>query len=118
MALSAIAAMSGVPVPLLTAASGTPTSLIVAPPMSFRNHQLIFKSSAGMSAGTMQIETTDDLTDTGTWAQVAGGPVDVSVANQDVIAELTGIYRFLRVRGVAALVGGTLSVNYSGGKNY
>lgn len=118
--MATVAAMSGVPYSL-QAATTTGNGDIVAPPMSFRNHQLLVTSAAGVSAGAIQPETSNDNTDAGTWAPIGGGPVTVPAASTDAIIEFTGIYRFIRARISTTISGGTapsVTVQYLGGKNY
>ncbi len=115
--MSTVAAMSGVPYALQSAAT-TGSGNIVCPPQSFRNHQLIITVPAGVTAGAIQPEASDDSTYTGTWAPIGGGPVTVPSASSQVVVEFTGIYKAIRARISTTVSGGatpSVTVNYLGG---
>lgn len=117
--MATVAAMSGVPYSL-QAATTTGSGNIVSPPQSFRNHTLLVSVPAGVTAGAIQPETSNDNADAGTWAPIGGGPVTVPAASSDLIIEFTGIYRFIRARISTTVSGGgspSVTVDYLGGRN-
>lgn len=110
MALAA--AMRGVPYALQTAAT-TGNGNVVTPPVSFNNHIITIKGSAGIASGAVQIETADDPDYTGTWAQVSGGPI-TAVASAELVANFTGQFQFIRARISTTIGSGTVGVTYVG----
>lgn len=120
MAITPVAAMSGVPITLQAAGSTTGNGAIIALPPSFRNHTVIITGAAGVTAGAIQIETSNDPTMTNTAAPVGGGPVAV-VAGADVVVNFTGLFNFLRARISTTISGGGapgVQVVYEGAKSY
>ena len=114
-----VAPMSGVPYALQSAQT-TGNGDVVTPPPSFRNHTFQIKAAAGVNAGAIQIESSDDPTYSGTWAQVGGGPVAV-VASAEVTVNVTGVYTALRARISTTIAGGagpSVTVSYLGAKSY
>jgi hypothetical protein len=114
---SPVAAMSGVVTVLQPAGSTTGNGNIIALPPSFRNHTILVKGSAGVGAGAVQVEVSNDPADAGTWAAVTATPTTV-VASTDVAVILTGIFNFLRARISTNVTGGTVAVDYEGAKSY
>ena len=115
-----VAAMSGVPYKLQDATT-TGNGNIVAPPTSFRHHTLLVSVPAGVTAGAIQPETSNDDTDVGVWAPIGGGPVAVPAASSDLLIEFTGLYRFIRARITTTISGGatpSVTVQYTGAKSY
>jgi hypothetical protein len=113
-----VAAMSGVPVDLITAL--TTGSGIIAVPPSFRNHTIIIKTAAAVTSGAVQLETANEYDYSGTWAQVGGGPVTV-VAATDLVINEAGVFNFLRARISTTIAGGgapSVTVTYEGAKSY
>jgi hypothetical protein len=114
-----VAAMSGVPFQQLVATT-TGTGTVLAIPMSFRNHTWIITGAAGITAGSVQIETgTDPTLDTGTWAAV--GAAVTPLASTDLLVQATGIFEFLRARVATTISGGgapSVTVTYLGGKSF
>jgi len=104
------AAMSGVAFALQAPGSTTGNGNVLAIPPSFRNHNILIKGSAGIGAGAIQIETSNDIADANTWAPI-GGPVTV-IASTDIVVNLTGYFKFLRARISTNLTGGTVGVDY------
>lgn len=112
------AAMSGIPLTLID--SKTTGNGIVAVPPSFQNHNILIKTAADVTSGAVQIETNNDYTDAGTWAQVGGGPITV-VAATSVVANFSGYFNFLRARVSTTIAGGaapSVIVQYTGAKSY
>jgi hypothetical protein len=114
-----IAAMSGVPFLQQnnqTIGNGT----ILAIPMSWRNHTWIITGNAGISAGSVQIETgTDPVLDTGLWAAI--GAAVTPLASTDLLVQATGIFQFVRARIATTISGGAtpgVTVTYLGGKSF
>lgn len=93
----------------LTTGTGTP----IAIPDSYKNHKVIIKGSAGISAGAVQIETADAYDYAGTWAQVGGGPI-TAVASTELAIDFSGVYKFIRTRITTNIVGGTVTTSYVG----
>lgn len=121
MAVTATAAMSGVPF-VMMAAGTTGNSSVVAPPMSFRNHNFLIKGSVGVVSGAVTIETSNDPNDANTWAPIVpsgsiANPATV-VASTDILMAYSGLLMFARARVNTVLAGGTVTVEYLGGKNY
>ena len=109
-----LAAMSGVPVDLITALT-TGNGVIAIPP-SFRQHTVIIKAAADVTAGAVQIETANEYDYAGTWAQIGGGPITV-VAATDLVANFAGIFNFVRARVSTTISGGvapSVTVQYEG----
>lgn len=116
--MTVVAAMSGVPFTLQDAAT-TGAGNVVCPPMSFRNHTFTIATPTGVSAGAIQIESSDDPTYTGTW--VAQGSPIVAVASAEVGVSIVGIFTALRARVSTTISGGgapSVTVKYLGGKNF
>jgi len=112
------AAMSGVPVDLISAA--TTGSGIIALPPSFRNHTIIIKTASGVTSGAIQIETANDPSYSGTWAPIGGGPITV-VAAAEIVANFTGVFNFVQARVSTTIAGGSapsVTVTYEGAKSY
>lgn len=107
-----IAAMSGIPVALQSAAT-TGNGIPVAIPPSFLHHTVTVKGSAGVDAGAIQIEASDDADYAGTWAPIGGGPVTV-VASSEIQVTFEGLYQFIRARISTNVTGGTATVTYTG----
>lgn len=118
------AAMSGVPLDLIIAAT-TGTSAAIALPPSFIHHTIIVKAASGVTAGAVTIETANEPDYAGTWAIV---PMENSVANPltvtggaDLMMEHEGRLNFIRARINTTISGGggpAVTVTYEGGKNY
>lgn len=105
-------ARRGVPFTLQSAAT-TGNGLVIAIPNSFRKHKITITPSAGISAGAVQIETSDNPSFAGTWAPVGGGPLTL-VANTQQAIDFEGIFPYIRVRVSTNVVGGTVTVTYEG----
>lgn len=115
--------MSGVVTPLQAAAT-TGAGTVLAIPSSFRNHSFTITGTGTVSAGAVTIEASMDNV---TWAPlipVAGttanpNPATV-VSGVDVLINYVGILNFVRGRISTTVTGagGSVSVNYYGGKNY
>lgn len=73
-------------------------------------HTCYIRGSAGVSSGTVQIETASDPSYAGTWAPI-GSAVTVT-ADTEQIVQATGAIRALRARITSAIVGGTVTVIY------
>ncbi len=119
-----VAAMSGVPFKQQdTQATGNGTVLAIPP--SFRNHTWIVTAAAGVNAGAVTIETSNDPADAGTWAVVPmansiANPITV-VAGADLMMEHTGLLNFIRARISTTISGGgapSVTVIYEGAKSY
>ena len=119
-----VAAMSGVPfAQQLVQSTGNGTILAIPP--SFRNHTWIVTGAAGVNAGAVTIETSNDPADANTWAIV---PMANSIANPltvtagvDLMMEHTGILNFIRARISTTISGGgapSVTVIYEGAKSY
>lgn len=118
--MATAAAMSGVPYTLQDTQT-TGNGNIVAPPPSFRNHTLLVSVPAGVTAGAIQPETSNDPNDANTWAPIGGGPVTVPAASNDLAITFTGIFRFIRARITTTISGGgspSVTVQYLGAKSY
>ena len=118
------AAMSGVPFKLQdTQSTGNGNTLAIPP--SFQNHTFIVTAAAGVSAGAVTIETSNDPADANTWAAIVP---DKSIANPltviggaDLLISYTGRLNFIRARISTTISGGaspSVTVVYEGGKNY
>ncbi len=114
-----VAAMSGVPFQMQASAT-TGAGTVLAIPMSWRNHTFLVTGNAGISAGSVQVETgTDPTLDVGTWAAV--GAAVTPLASTDLMVQATGIFQFLRARIATTISGGTtagVTVTYIGGKSF
>lgn len=116
---SPVAAMSGVPITIQNAAT-TGNGTVVAPPPSFRNHNFIITAAAGVTAGAIQIETSNDPNDANTWAPLGGGPITV-IAGVDILASFSGLLQFVQARISTTISGGgspSVTVKYNGAKTY
>jgi hypothetical protein len=111
-----IAAVDGVSIPLQVAASATGPGTILAIPSSFNRHNFLIRASAGVASGAVQVETSNDPTDAGVWAPLTASPITTSVASSDILVAYTGILNFVRARISTVIAGGTVSVDYEGGK--
>lgn len=105
----------GVPVVLINALINLGVTGKIVIPSSFRQHKLTIKGSVGspISAGAIQPETSEDITYTGTWNPLGGGPITV-VDSSEIEYNFEGIYSVLQARISTALVGGTVTVIYVG----
>ena len=114
-----VAAMSGVPF-LQQNAAVTGNGVVLAIPMSWKNHTWIITGASGISAGSVQIETgTDPVSDTGTWAAV--GAAVTPLASTDLMVQATGVFQFVRARIATTISGGSapsVTVTYIGGKSF
>jgi hypothetical protein len=118
------AAMSGVPVDLLTAVT-TGTGAALAIPSSFQNHTFLVKTPTGVTAGAVTIEASYDPADSATWAVIVpdksvANPLTV-VAGADLIIPYSGRLDFVRARINTVISGGTqpsVTVTYLGAKSY
>lgn len=104
MSATVVAAMSGVPVNMQTAAT-TGNGTVIAPPFPFRNHNIMITGITGTTAGAISIETSNDPNDAGTWA-LATTAVTV-IQTTDLLTQLTGIFMFLRARVSTTISGGS-----------
>lgn len=116
--MAIVAAMSGVPVAIQNAQT-TGNGDVVCPPPSFRNHTITIFGATGVSAGAIQVETSDDPTFSGTWVP-QGTPITV-VASAQVDKELVGVFTAIRARISTTISGGgapSATVKYMGAKSY
>lgn len=117
--MSTVAAMSGVIVNLQdTATTGNGT--VVACPLSFIHHNFIIKGASGVTAGAVQLETSNQDDYSGTWAPLTASPTTV-VGGAEVLVEYEGRLRFVRARISTTISGGgapSVTVEYEGGKSY
>lgn len=110
--------MSGVPYVLqnnTTVGNGN----VIAPPPSFRNHTFIITGAAGITAGSIQVETTNTFPDAGLWAPIAAAVTPL--ASTDLLVEVAGIFAFLQARIATTVSGGAtpgVTVSYLGAKTY
>ena len=114
-----IAAMSSVPFKQQDAAA-TGNGTVLAVPPSFRNHTWIITGASGVNAGAIQIESSNDPADAGTWAPLTASPTTV-VASADVIVQVVGLLNFVRARISTTISGGgspSVTVQYTGAKSY
>jgi hypothetical protein len=114
-----IAAMSGVVTPLITALT-TGIGDALAIPSSFKNHNFMITAAAGTTSGAVQIETSNDSADSGTWSPLTASPTTV-VASADVLIAYTGLLNFVRTRISTTIAGGgapSVTVTYEGAKSY
>jgi hypothetical protein len=119
-----VAAESGVPYPLITALT-TGTSAPIAIPASFRHHNFMVTAATGVTAGAVTIETSNDPSDSLTWAIVI---MDKSVANPltvtggaNLLMAYSGLLNFVRARINTTISGGgapSVTVTYEGAKSY
>jgi len=115
MAAPTIAAMPGV-VTSMQAAATTGNGTVLAIPSTINNHNFMITGSAGIGAGAVTLETSNDPTYSGTWAQVAS-PITV-VASAALLTKYTGLLNFVRARISTTVTGGTVNVDYQGEKTY
>jgi hypothetical protein len=116
------ALQSGVVTNLVSGTTGTGVAFGV--PSSFRYHNFMVTAAAGVTAGAVTIETTDDPTYAGTWAAIVpdksiANPLTVGVAN--LLMPYTGMLSFVRARINTTISGGgspSVTVTYFGAKNY
>jgi hypothetical protein len=108
-----LSAARGIPFTLQSAAT-TGNGNVVAIPNTFNRHKVTIKWSAGVSAGAVQIEGSDDPSFSGTWNPVGGGPIATTAANSIQSHEWEGIFLFVRSRITTNVVGGTVTVTYEG----
>lgn len=114
-----IAAMSGVPVKLQDAATIGNGTVLAIPP-SFRNHNFMITAAVGVTSGAVQVETSNDPSDAGTWAPLTASPTTV-VASTNILVAYTGILNFVRARISTTISGGgapSVTVTYEGAKSY
>jgi len=111
---NSISPMSGVEEVIQTNAT-TGNGVVLAIPNSFRRHNVTIKGSAGVSAGAVQLEASNQYDFAGTWAPIAGSPVSVG-DNTELQIAFEGVYNFIRARVSTTIVGGTVTVSYLGGK--
>lgn len=105
-------AMRGVSAALQSAATtGNGIALALSP--DFKNHRVNISGSAGIASGTVQIESAEANDYAGTWSPIAGGPITVPVSSQLDI-NFSGVYKNIRARISANIVGGTVTVIYQG----
>jgi len=105
-------AMRGVPVVMQPAGSTTGNGTAFAIPQSFHEHHFDITGSAGISAGAIQIESSNDGSYSGTW-EAQGSPI-TAVASAKKSTNISGNYPFLRARISTDIVGGTVEVDYTG----
>ncbi len=112
-----VAAMSGVPVKMQDATT-TGNGTVLALPPSFRNHNFIITGAGTVTTGTVQIETSNDPADSGTWAAI--GALTTILSATDLLIQATGIFNFVRARIVTNVTGagGSVTVTYEGAKSY
>jgi hypothetical protein len=98
---------------LQPAGSTTGSGNILAIPPSFVYHNIYITGSAGVAAGAIQVESSDDPNYAGTWVPVGGGPITI-VASKKVGVNFTGAYQFIRAGISTPVAGGTVQVTYEG----
>ena len=103
-------AMSGIRVPLQTAAT-TGTGTAIAIPSSFKRHIVYITGSDIPSAGAVQIEVAGDPSAT-VWAPLGGGPI--TVPDGLVVYEFEGIIGAIRANISTTVTSGTTTVEYEG----
>lgn len=111
-------AMSGVPFTLQNSAT-TGSGTILALPSSFRNHTFIITGNAGISAGSVQLETSFNAADANLWAPLAAAVTPL--AGDDLLVTVTGIFAFIQARIATTISGGTtagVTVQYLGAKSF
>jgi hypothetical protein len=119
-----VAAMSGVPVKMQDATT-TGNGTVIACPPSFRNHNIMITAAAGVNAGAITVEASNDPADAGTWAAIVAdksvaNPLSV-VAGADLLFSYTGLLNFVRARISTTISGGgtpSVTVTYEGAKSY
>lgn len=111
-----VAAMSGVPYALQSAAT-TGNGNILAIPSSFRNHTFNIKGSSGVATGAVTIEGSNDPNDANTWGLIVATAQTV-VASTNILITVQGIFNFIRARISTTVTGGTVTVEYTGAKSY
>lgn len=110
-------AMSGV-LFALQAAQTTGNGNVLAIPPSFQNHTFMITGAGTVTTGTVQIETSNDPADTGTWAAI--GALTTILSATDLLVTYGGRLNFVRARIVTNVTGagGSVTVNYLGAKSY
>jgi len=117
------AAMSGVPLNLITALT-TGTGTPIAIPSSFRHHNFMVTGATGVTSGAVTIETSNDPADSGTWAAIVpSGSVanPITVLAADLLINYSGLLNFVRARINTTIAGGgapSVTVVYDGAKSY
>lgn len=111
------AAMSGVLFKLQDAQISGNGNVLAIPP-SFRNHNFMITGAGTVTTGTVQIETSNDSADSGTWAAI--GALTTILSATDLLVTATGILNFVRARIVTSVTGagGSVTVTYLGAKSY
>jgi hypothetical protein len=121
MAQNQYAAMSGVPFLLQTAAT-TGSGTILAIPQSFTVHSFIISVAAGVTAGAVQIEKSNDPADANTWDPLTASPTSVATAaSTDISIDYIGRLNFVRARVTTTISGGgspSITATYLGAKGY
>lgn len=108
-------ATRGFPVDLQSTVT-TGNGIVIAVSRTFRNHLLTVKTSAGISAGKIQWEGADTDDYAGTWIALAAEIV--LAASKEVEQSISGMLpAFIRARVSTDVVGGTVSVSYTGANN-
>ena len=113
-----VAAMSGVPYVMQNNTTTGNGDTIAVPP-SFRNHTFIITGAAGISAGSIQCETSNNPLDSNLWAPIASAVTPL--AGDDLLVEVVGLFNFLRARIATPISGGGapgVTVTYTGAKSY
>jgi len=107
-------AMRGVPYTLLSAQTALNTKAQVGVPDSFKNHTITITGSVGspISAGAIQINSSDDPTFTGTWNPITA-PITI-VDSAKIQFNFIGLFRAIQVVISTALIGGTVTASYEG----
>lgn len=103
-------AVRGVSLALHTAQT-TGNGLAIAIPPSFRNHTVMITGSAGVASGAVQPEVANSPLDT-VWAPLGGTPVTAVVGA--VVYTFEGVYKAFRARISTNIVGGNVTVTYTG----
>lgn len=110
------AAMSGVPLTLIAAAT-TGASDVIAIPSSFLHHNFLVTGGAGTTSGKVKLETSNDPDDANTWALIAA-EITV-VASADLLTNYIGLLNFIRATISTTIAGGTtpsVTVVYDGAR--
>jgi hypothetical protein len=94
------------------AVSGNGTTLNPSETNLKREHAFYVRGNGALSAGAVQIETSVDGNDSGTWAPL--GTAVTLVANTTSIVQITGALLAVRARITTAVDGGTVTVVYVG----
>ena len=105
------AASRGVLITVQNAAT-TGNGLALAIPSMIKKHTFYIEGSAGVTAGAVQVEASNDPDYTGTW-DAQGPPVLVTASTQDTVG-CDGVSLALRARISTPIVGGTVTVTYFG----